>query len=209
MASVYGLIRQSDSTVRYVGMTSKSVQERFEIHLRSSRRNRPLPVYDWMRKHADVTFVILHENLSVEEALRLEIVEISRRTNLLNLTKGGDGTFGYKHTQITRQRLSEVQKGKVLPEEQKAKMSASHTGKKRTASERAAIGAGRRGAKHSPESIQKISEAAKNRTPEQKAKYAEAARNRKLVTCPYCKKVTQPNNAKRWHFEKCKSKKTS
>ena len=197
MASVYGLVRKGDPTVRYVGMTSKSVEERFELHLRTSRKNKRLPVHDWMRKYPDITFIILHENLTVDEALALEI---------LNLTKGGHGTFGYKHPPEARARISAVQKGKVLPEEQKAKMSASHTGKKRSAAERAAIGDGRRGAKHSPESLAKISAAAQNRSQEQKAKYAVAARNRKLVTCPFCKKETQPNNAKRWHFENCKSK---
>lgn len=208
MASVYGLIRESDKTIRYIGMTSKSVQERFEIHVRTSKRKRNFPVYDWMRKYPDVTYVVLHEGVSVEEALELEKLEISRTPNLLNLTLGGDGTFGYKHTDKTRIRLSEVQKGKKIPEEQKAKMSAAHKGKVRSEAERAAIGSGRRGAKHSDESKAKMALAARNRTPEQKAKLAESARNRTLVTCPNCNIQTQPNNAKRWHFDNCKKLKT-
>ena len=208
MACVYGLCRVSDSTIRYVGMTSKTAEIRFEIHQRTARRTRNLPVYDWMRKYDDVTFIVLHENVSVAEALAYEQLEISQRDNLLNLTKGGDGTFGYKHTLETRTRISEIQKGKTIPPEQRQKMSESHTGKKRTASERAAIGAGRRGAKHSPESREKIARAARNRTPEQRAKTAEAARNRKLVRCPHCHKETQPNNAKRWHFDNCKAAKS-
>lgn len=43
-------------------------------------------------------------------------------------------------------------------------------------------------------------------SPEVRAKISEKAKLRPTVSCPHCGKVTQPQNAARWHFDNCKHK---
>lgn len=42
--------------------------------------------------------------------------------------------------------------------------------------------------------------------PEVRDKISKMAKLRPTVSCPHCGKVTQPQNAARWHFDKCKYK---
>lgn len=44
----------------------------------------------------------------------------------------------------------------------------------------------------------------KHLTEEDKLKKSIAALNKKKVECPHCGKITDPGNAKQWHFDKCK-----
>lgn len=46
-----------------------------------------------------------------------------------NMTKGGDGSLGLKHTDESKKKISEYQKGKKHKEETKIKISQSHKGK--------------------------------------------------------------------------------
>jgi len=87
--------------------------------------------------------VILHENLEWEEACKIEkelIAFYGRKdigTGILrNLTGGGDGVLGYKHTDEEKKRRSKANKGKNNPsygrkhsEETKRKMSERLSGK--------------------------------------------------------------------------------
>lgn len=86
---------------------------------------------------------ILQECNSVNELKTAEIYWIkqlnSKAPNGYNLTNGGDGCFGYKHTKETRQKLHNIglgkqssNKGKHHSLESKMKMSVSHIGKKQS-----------------------------------------------------------------------------
>jgi hypothetical protein len=63
--------------------------------------------------------VILHENITESEAIASEIAlirAIGRRNNgtgcLLNLTNGGDGLLGFRHSKETKEKVSKAKKGK-------------------------------------------------------------------------------------------------
>ena len=86
---------------------------------------------------------IVYSNLSEEEALTLEVQEIARygRRNigtgcLLNLTDGGEGQSGLKHTEETKRKISSSlvgrswNTGRKLTEEQRMKISETLKSKK-------------------------------------------------------------------------------
>lgn len=93
-------------------------------------------------KHAKIKvpprerILILKKGLTEEEAFKHEIYMIfvfgrkDLNTGILvNFTEGGDGPSGVVRTDAFRKRLSEVNKGKKLSEETKAKMSKTRKGK--------------------------------------------------------------------------------
>lgn len=93
-------------------------------------------------------------------------ISIYRPKNMTyNMTDGGDGGLGYKHT-----------------DESKLKMSKAHKGKKLTPEHIAKSAAANRGRKPSPETIAKISAANKGRirSPEHRAAVGNAHRGKKL-----------------------------
>lgn len=199
MAEVYGLVRKSDPTVRYVGFTSRTTLERFKAHKVEANRGTKRPVYNWFRKYDDVTFIVLHEVETVEEAFELEKREIAARENLLNLTAGGEGTIGMKHSIETIKFLSErvsgsnnptfgkqrsketkdklrlANLGKIMPEETKQKIAKSTRGVPKSASMRAKLSASKTGVP------------------------------RPLVKCPHCEVSMAAGNVNRYHFDNCKT----
>lgn len=72
-----------------------------------------------------------------------------------NATNGGEGTFGYKHTDEVRTRLSEMKMGHKASIETKIKLSAAHKGRVSPM----------KGKHHSEQTRQRISEAGRNRKP--------------------------------------------
>lgn len=120
---------------------------------------------------------IVRSGLSEEEAFQLEKERIvfwkSDGADLSNLTDGGEGISGFRHSAETKVRISKKNKGvpaafkgRVHSEETKARLS--ELGKKRGAP------------KHSPEIIEKIaaSHRGSKRSAETCAKIAEKARGR-------------------------------
>ena len=92
------------------------------------------------------TYELLEENVFPEILPELEIYYIKKHNTIrphgYNLTEGGEGSLGYKHTKETRKKLSEAAKGKSPSEETRRKISEAGKGRK-----------------HSIESRRKISEA--------------------------------------------------
>ena len=128
--------------------------------------------------------VILHEDLEWEEACEIEkelIAFYGRKdvgTGILrNLTDGGDGILGYKHTDEEKKRRSKASMGKNNPyygkkhsEETKRKMSERFSGKnnpnygkKRPKETREKISKAKRGQKPSEEARRKMSESKKGK----------------------------------------------
>ena len=121
--AVYGLYCVCDGCsrkrkrIRYIGQTRRSVRVRFRDHLKNSRypnehRIGGLPVYKWIRKHGE-------ENIRVQvfqsDIAELEIDEVERdyirryKTfggQGLNMTEGGLGKSGYRHSEETKKRIA-------------------------------------------------------------------------------------------------------
>lgn len=126
---VYLLIDPRDSSIFYVG---KGKGRRCFNHLYEARStNKNSPKLQKIRKieslGLDVVIKKVEENVTDSQAQELECLIISEARNkgiaLTNLTAGGDGSSGYKHTEEAKQKIKESQLGKVVSEETKAKLS--------------------------------------------------------------------------------------
>lgn len=160
----------------------------------------------------------VEENVSDEQALDFECLLIAEIRDLgiplTNMTDGGDGAKGYKHTEEYKQRMREKFTGRVFTEEHRQKMRKpkSEQGRENIAKARADLNY-----RPSEETKRKISEALKGRpssmkgrvhTDEAKAKMSAQRKgiSKPKVECPYCKQQVAVNTAKRWHFDNCKHK---
>lgn len=148
---VYAHIRNDSNTVFYIG---KGKERRAFV-----KRSRS--TY-WKRivQKAGYTVKLLAENLSESEALELEILIISeyRRfgVNLCNLTDGGEGSSGYKHSFESIEKIKIIQKNrKPMSLETKQKISLIHKGKPKNRTE---------------EHTKKLNASRKGRTPHNKGK---------------------------------------
>ena len=160
----------------------------------------------------------VEENVSDEQALDFECLLIAEIRDLgiplTNMTDGGDGAKGYKHTEEYKQRMREKFKGRVFTKEHRQNMRKpkSEQGRENIAKARADLNY-----RPSEETKRKTSEALKGRpspmrgraqTDEAKAKMSAQRKGipKPKVECPYCKQQVAVNTAKRWHFDNCKHK---
>lgn len=168
----------------YIGITTGTIRSRFRGHLRDAeccRRN--MVLHCAIRKHGPDSFKIdlLAEAASLPELLVLERGLIAEHGTMApsgyNTAAGGDGPFGYKHTEEWKRQNSERMRGRIRSPETRAKLSAALTGRKFTPEHCANLAAALKaspktkgvwlGRKHSPEAIEKLRCVARARcTPE-------------------------------------------
>jgi group I intron endonuclease len=104
---------------RYIGVTCRSLAVRFACHVNdangSTLKNSALQKA--IRKYGKSQFSItaLAVYASYQEALTAERAAIAEAKPEYNCTAGGDGVFGYRHTQETRRVLSALKKGRPSP----------------------------------------------------------------------------------------------
>lgn len=109
--------------VRYVGITGAGAGVRLRDHLKNSRkpdsdRIGGLPVYRWMRKHgADNIRMSLLETCETQDQLNEREVFWIRELGTfapggMNMTLGGGGKRGYRHSEETKNRISALKRGK-------------------------------------------------------------------------------------------------
>jgi len=149
----------------------------------------------------------------VYESIKKEYAELQ---SILR-TGEGNGFYGKTHTEEARRRISEANKGRVQPPEEKARQIAAITGRKRAPfSEewRARLSDSKRGEKNnrygvelSEETKQKIREKALGRkqSEETKKKKADAIRGlaKPKRLCPHCQQMIAVNTYPRWHGDRC------
>lgn len=128
MAYVYKHIRPDKNDVFYIGIGVKKNRI-------NSSKSRNKFWHNIVSKHGMVSEII-EDNLSWDEACLREKFWIGfygRKNNntgvLVNMTDGGDGTYGKIVTDETKKKISKSNKGKVMTEEVKKKISESHKGK--------------------------------------------------------------------------------
>lgn len=83
--------------------------------------------------HRDVFIFIVICFCKKEELLNMEQYYIDTLEPEYNICQIAGSPLGYKHTDESRKKMSEFQKGKIVSEESKLKMSRSQKGKKRSA----------------------------------------------------------------------------
>lgn len=155
----------------YVGQTKYDLQTRWDFHLTCKerlRKNKKYPLYEDFDKYGLDNFEmsVLKDNLSTQDELdyweRYYISELnSRYPNGYNLTDGGLGTLGFRHTDGEKQKISESicrarDSGRIYTEERSRKISEALKGKK-----------------FSDEHRRKLSEFAKTRTGEKNPFYGK------------------------------------
>lgn len=153
----------------------------------------------------------VEESVSDAQAIDFECLLIAEMRDigipLTNMTDGGDGAKGYKHTEEHKRYMSSIQKGKAITEEHRQAMCKpkSEEGRKNMALARQTTLY-----RPSKETKKKMSDALKGRTftEEHKAKIKAGLTGKPKVKieCPHCQKLASPAMAKRWHFDNCKDK---
>ena len=133
--TVYMHINKINSK-KYIGITKQKPEKRWSHgnHYKSSPH-----FYSSIKKYRWDNFehLILFENLNEEDAKNMEkqlIFEFNTLDNYYgyNQTEGGEGCNGYKHTEKTKNKMSEIAKQRIVSEETKEKMRNIMTGREFT-----------------------------------------------------------------------------
>ena len=162
---VYGLKSTRVDEVRYVGQTTRAMTKRMTQHLYYARHKKTA-LHKWIRREIEdgfsIYFVVFVPE-AVFNSTEREVIAECRRLGyrLLNHTDGGGGVTGFKHSDETKKRKSEIAKAywdkQIVrvrwhpTDEQKMKISAANKGNK-----------SRTGQKHSEETRLKMREWAAN-----------------------------------------------
>ena len=114
---------------KYIGITKQELKARFDNG--NGYKNNPMKgaikKYGW----GNIKHDLLFDNLTKEQAelKEIELISFYKTTNIkfgYNLSKGGKGANGYKHSEETKQKMSNWHKGKKLSKETKEKIGISH-----------------------------------------------------------------------------------
>lgn len=131
-----------------------------------------------------------------------DVVNSAEFANRIPETGGGVGSFGFKHSEETKEKLRNNNLGKKQTEETKRKRASKHLGRKNSeqTKEKMSISARNR-APVKEETKKKQSESAKSRK-----KHAWSGKKRPTKQCPHCKKIGADYLMTRWHFDNCRFK---
>lgn len=146
MPEIYGIVYKATNRINgkmYIGQTVKSLNKRISEHISDATFDRDtMYFHKAIRKYSEENFAweIVVECNSLEELNRIEIEMIKRYNtfkNGYNLTKGGEGKAGFKHTEESKKKIAKSLKGKKgfwsgkhRTEEAKRKQSESMKGEK-------------------------------------------------------------------------------
>ena len=128
MAGIYKITNKINNKI-YIGMTTKDIEVRWKQHLKVSKnknnKNYRL-IHKAILKYGIENFIFekLYETdvINLEHLKELEIKYIKEYNSFesgYNLTKGGDGTYGYKLSQERKEYLSQLYLGTKLSNEHK------------------------------------------------------------------------------------------
>lgn len=126
-------LHKSPSGKVYIGITKKLKAEYRWDNGNGYKRNilfyRAVTKYGWN----NFQHIILSKNLSEERAKNLEKDLIRHYKDLgisYNITDGGEGTYGWNPSEITKSKMSNSLKGRVITKEHRAKISKTLKGRK-------------------------------------------------------------------------------
>ena len=204
MFYVYEHIRLDTNQVFYVGkgkgtrLQSSSDRNKYWHNVVNKTGFKAVKIVE----HSDEELVLLVEIERIDQLRKLGY-------KLCNITDGGQGISGlkhseeskrkmsesrkdivpHKHTEETKQRIREAATGVVFTEERKNKIRLKAIG--RVVSEETKAKLKGRSFKHSKETLERMS---------------EVQRAMPKINCPHCSFVGNAGNVTRWHFDRCKFK---
>lgn len=147
---IYCLKHPTSQEIRYVGMTSRTLKQRLQGHIDNAKySNHNKHLCNWILSILKLNMKPIIEKLDVATISNWkekEIHYISIHKNLINATLGGEGSFGLKHTDETKEklRLSKIGvrpspetllkrsislKGRIVTKEHRDKIGLSNKGK--------------------------------------------------------------------------------
>lgn len=115
----------------YIGFTSKTLKERWRRHCINAKYGRKSFLYNALRKYGKDAFdlEILYQTYNLEEARDsaenkfITLYETMIPEKGYNMTRGGEGTIGHKHSAESISKMSNSHKGKKHTLETKRKLS--------------------------------------------------------------------------------------
>jgi hypothetical protein len=146
---------------------------------------------------------------------------------LVNLTDGGEGRSGLKHSDHTKHLISQKRKGKshkhtpesiekirqantgvVFSEERKQKIGQKAIGRKMPEHVKENLRLVMKSFKQSEKTKEHLRQVniGRKHTPEALLKMSAWQIDRPKLTCPHCNRASSAGNASRWHFDNCKLK---
>jgi len=132
MYKIY-LIESPTSNFKYIGKTN-NIKQRWSKHKSDSEIRPTTFLHNWLKKYKDAYITEIDSFINEIECLYFESWYIdlfkSWGINLMNLTNGGEGISGYKHTEKTKNIISNIHKNLKYSEETKIKMSNIKKGEK-------------------------------------------------------------------------------
>lgn len=98
----------------YIGVTRTTLIARRNKHFSEARRGTRGRFYNAIRKHGPEAFefTLLKTCPSYHEALAEEVSQIAALNPAYNVTRGGEGALGYKHTKAEIERMRQRKLGK-------------------------------------------------------------------------------------------------
>lgn len=220
---VYEHIRRDTGAVFYIG------KGRGNRH--RSNRNRNQYWHNVVNKAGGFDSRVVVEDQSEELILLAEIEKINQLRTLgvalVNLTDGGEGITGLKHSEESKRAMSQKLKGKshkhtpesiekirqantgvVFSDERKEKLRQKALGRKMLPHVREALNERMKSFKQSEETKEHLRQVnlGRKHTPEALAKMSAWQIGRPKLICPHCNRASSAGMAKRWHFDNCKLK---
>jgi group I intron endonuclease len=161
---VYAHINKTNGKI-YIGITCRKPKRRWGSNGNGYKQHPYF--YNAIQKYSWENFEheIIASNLTKQEAENFEKLLISKipKEESYNVTAGGEGTVGYRHTEDAKQRISEAHKGKIVSDETRKKLSEAGMGKIISEEAKKKMSKARKGNKFSEETKKNMSEAGKGR----------------------------------------------
>lgn len=146
---IYVLKEPDTLKIRYVGMTSKTLKQRLRKHLDNALYTKHNPhLCNWILKYYNkdtLPIIELLEYCTKENWQERERYWITQYKDLLNFTEGGEGSFGFRHSLKTIEKIRKNKIGTKQSEDTKIKRSKSLKGRIITNKHREKIGNANRG----------------------------------------------------------------
>ena len=203
----------------YIGITSKSLKERFSWHMRDCRKGTRKKLYSAIRKYGEDKFSIeLVEKAKADTIVEREEHYIDAYDSYKNGYNASPKSGGiHKHTNKAKKLMSEKATGRkqsketqkkkskrmkawwdgLSEEERKEHAHHANKGRKHTTEFRENCRERRLGTTHSEETKQKMRDSHKGKL---------SSNLTEDVACPHCGKIGRSNAMLRWHFDRCKER---